>query len=814
MKILELEIKNIRGLPDLIICPNEKSFLISGRNGTGKSGIVDALDFLLTGQISRLTGEGTSGITLQKHGPHIGHNPAEAFVRAKIKTSEGTAEMSRCLASPQNPIYDKPESVSILKALDVASRGLHVLTRRNLLKFITAEAGTRAIQIQELLNLFTIEEIRKTFGKTQRETKEQFEHAKSILDKAEGEVKATLNIQSLDEKETLRAVNEIRKTLKGNPLDILTSSALLEELVLPGTVEDEKSINISILERDIRNINSILAEDNRTSILKNEANLRDALKHIKSNPELLRSLKKYELIELGIKLIDTTGKCPLCDFAWPEGELIERLNAQKKMAQEASQRNEQIKNLGQEIQNSITKLFASIAKLISAAELMGLVAEKEALTSWHGEINNLISSLTNPVDRYDLQIIKPEHVTRILAPSSIEEIVNNTFEEAKKKFKTGTPEQIAWKTLIRLENDLKKWDEAKRHLTSTKLIYQRARLLEDSFLISRDDVLDELYASVRDRFVQLYKELHGEDENNFTASLEPKKAKLDFEVDFYGYGKHPPHALHSEGHQDSMGLCLYLALVEKLGSGILDLIILDDVVMSVDAGHKRGVCEILRNDFPDRQFMITTHDETWAKQLRQLKIIDSENIYKLSDWKVESGPRLERQFDTWARIKSDLNNDDVPSAAHKLRWELEDFFAIACDVLRAPVPYRLDGEWPLEDFLSSAPKKYRKLLNKAKNFALSSENITLTSMIDTLLSSLKVAFEESQIERWAININVHYNSWVDMGKKDFLPVVKAFKDLEDQFKCKECGNIIHLELVDLEENALRCRCGDIYWRLR
>ena len=56
--------------------------------------------------------------------------------------------------------------------------------------------------------------------------------------------------------------------------------------------------------------------------------------------------------------------------------------------------------------------------------------------------------------------------------------------------------------------------------------------------------------------------------------MAPDGPGLNFEVDFHGRGQHPPHALHSEGHQDSMGLCLYLALTEHLRGGLMNLIIL------------------------------------------------------------------------------------------------------------------------------------------------------------------------------------------------------------------------------------------------
>ena len=73
MNILELDIHNVRGIPDLPLKPNGKSLVIWGLNGSGKSAVVDAIDFLLTGRISRLIGEGTGDLSLIKHGPHVDH---------------------------------------------------------------------------------------------------------------------------------------------------------------------------------------------------------------------------------------------------------------------------------------------------------------------------------------------------------------------------------------------------------------------------------------------------------------------------------------------------------------------------------------------------------------------------------------------------------------------------------------------------------------------------------------------------------------------------------------------------------------------
>ena len=86
MRLIELEIQRVRGIHDLHLDTRGGNLVVWGPNGSGKSAVVDAIDFLLTGQISRLTGKGTGDIKLDRHGPHIDHKPDEAVVRARLAT--------------------------------------------------------------------------------------------------------------------------------------------------------------------------------------------------------------------------------------------------------------------------------------------------------------------------------------------------------------------------------------------------------------------------------------------------------------------------------------------------------------------------------------------------------------------------------------------------------------------------------------------------------------------------------------------------------------------------------------------------------
>jgi alkanesulfonate monooxygenase SsuD/methylene tetrahydromethanopterin reductase-like flavin-dependent oxidoreductase (luciferase family) len=110
--------------------------------------------------------------------------------------------------------------------------------------------------------------------------------------------------------------------------------------------------------------------------------------------------------------------------------------------------------------------------------------------------------------------------------------------------------------------------------------------------------LEAIYQKVQIRFSELYRQLNAEDESAFEAEMKQDKASLDFKVDFYKRGKFPPGAYHSEGHQDSMGLCLYLALMDHLQGKRFTFAVLDDVLMSVDTGHRREVTRMLKAEFP------------------------------------------------------------------------------------------------------------------------------------------------------------------------------------------------------------------------
>jgi len=316
-----------------------------------------------------------------------------------------------------------------------------------------------------------------------------------------------------------------------------------------------------------------------------------------------------------------------------------------------------------------------------------------------------------------------------------------------------------------------------------------------------------LYADVEKDFAALYGFVNRDDEDAFEAKLVPSLGKLGFDVDFYGRGFFPPGAYHSEGHQDGMGLCLYLALMRHLYGAEFTFAVLDDVLMSVDAGHRRDVCALMKQEFPNTQFVVTTHDPIWLRHMKSEGLIGSGSAVQFRCWNVDEGPTSWDDRDVWQEIDDDLAKDDVRSAAALLRHYLEYVSGELCHRLRGAVEYRGDARYQLGELLPAAVLRLRKLFKRAKEAASSWNQRELVEQLGARAAAFDEVVNKSKVEEWQVNVVVHFNSWDNLAKGDFTPVAKAFRDLLEAFRCPDCGGFLRVSPEREAIEALRCACG-------
>ena len=72
----------------------------------------------------------------------------------------------------------------------------------------------------------------------------------------------------------------------------------------------------------------------------------------------------------------------------------------------------------------------------------------------------------------------------------------------------------------------------------------------------------------------------------------------------------------------------------------------------------------------------------------------------------------------------------------------------------------------------------------------------------------------ADMEQWAVNKAVHYNEWANLGKKDFEPVVAAYKEFLERFRCATCESWLYVEPKRGSPTALRCDCTAFNFNLK
>lgn len=815
MRLLSLEITNFRGIKSITLNPKGENFVVWGQNGSGKSAVVDAIDFLLTGRISRLAGEGAGSLSLLKHGPHVDYKPEDSYIKATVAIPglAGSVVLERKLSNPTALIVDKKVIASIQLILAVAESGQHVLTRREILRYIMAEGGKRSQQVQELLNVREVEDTRQAFVKLSNEAAVLLRYKTNDVLKTKVELVRIAQLPTYTPEGVLDFINKNRKLLKADSISTLNSGIIQKDIILPSVKEGKQTINVSSLGDDTQHLSALLSDSNKTSLKNDDEQIMKRAKEFKTDLGLMKSYRRQELVRLGLELLDEE-ECPLCETKWDIQMLSDFLLEKQRSAEEASKKIGEVKGLGLKVSGVIQEIVIRLRSFGAVLLAVGLQEESKKIDHWILRFDDVIEVLQNPIDRYDFSS-NESLISKLFRELKIDEKYFILLEASiRKRFPGMSPEQQAWDYLTKLTEHVRMLERLEEEEKSFGAYSERTKLMYNYLINTRDGVLVKLYDEISDRFARLYRELHGSDEGKFTAKLSPHGPTLDFEVDFYNRGKYPPHAFHSEGHQDSMGLCLYLALSEKLTSGIIDLITLDDVVMSVDSEHRRKLCQLLKTQFPDRQFLITTHDETWAKQLKTAGVVKSRNLTHLFDWTVDTGPKYELGDDDWNQIEENVKADRIHEAAWRLRHFLEYFWGTVCELLQVPIIYRPYGHYELSELLRPSVSTYLEKLKQAKAVAHSLGEKEMLKKIEKFEGNVKNAFAKTEANQWEVNASVHYNNWENFSGSDFSPVVNSFKELCSLFQCPKCNSVIKLLNDNKGSLEMRCECGTLRWNLR
>ena len=811
IRIDRIRIREFRGIRDYALELKGESFAACGPNGTGKSGIVDAVEFALTGRISRLSGQGTSGLSVKMHGPHVdcSDKPELASVTMDviIPSLEGErATIHRTVKNPAKPTI-MPDDVDVAAAFDHFQRHPEfVLSRRELMRYVLSEAGQRAKEVQSLLRLDDIERMRAVLQKVSNSCTKELPILRRNQVAAATQLLAALAISDLGKAALLAAVNARRNVLGLSELADLDGTTSLKDGVVAGHVAAVIS-KVPKLQAvaDLTTLSGTL-DVFRSPQVREQCDV--AAKAITAfaghGGDGDDAVAREGLLQSALTLFDEAA-CPVCETDFEPVAFRERVNGKlARLAALTAERTALEATLGS-LMDAMHAAGSALTTVIDHAGLLSPPVATPGMVQFRASLRASYSQLKKLLPLVDTAAVLPtvSHVpgrvdAEITAVADIvARIPEPTQQEAARDFLVLTQERLAQFRKAKAETIV---GERRADLT--------ARALQ-TFGIVTTKALEAIYQKVESTFSGHYRTINNDDESAFTAKLVPSAGKLAFDVDSYGRGHFPPGAYHSEGHQDGMGLCLYLALMGHLQSDHFTLAVLDDVLMSVDSGHRREVCNLLRSAFPNTQFIFTTHDEVWLRHMKSEGLIKARNSAHFRTWSVDLGPIEWDDHDVWSELDAHLARNDVRAAAALLRHYLEHFSKEACDRLRAEVEFKGNAQFTLGDLLPKATSAMAKLLKQGKAAANSWGKREVVDAIGIREAAFSTIVRRTEVENWQVNAAVHFNAWANFQKTDFEPVVASFRELTTAFSCPTCDAMFHVSPERETKESLRCACGDL-----
>jgi hypothetical protein len=633
----KIKIHEFRGIRDLSLELNGKNFATCGPNGTGKSGIVDAIEFALTGNISRLAGTGTGGLSVKQHGPHVDSRdkPEQASVTLELllPSLKTSATIHRTVKNAGSPTIS-PDTPEVRAILDGAA--LHpefVLSRRELIRYVVSNPGDRSKEVQALLRLEVIEKLRTTLQKIANAFDREAKGCERTKQNAIAQLKSALSISQFDTSSILAAVNVQRQVLDLAPiLTLETHTSLKDGLATAASGQSTSKVAKAQAQSSLAALQEQLSKLLGTSFKEACEKARGAVLELTRDGASLLAVSRDSFIREALQHFDEEH-CPVCDVAWDPAAFRALLAAKLERFSRVTAKRKAL-----EAQLSlIVGEIATLRSAISSVRILGASLKQPVDVTLLSNAEETLAKRIAP-----LQKLLPLEDTAAALENGHEipdiSHVVTAITEAVAAIPEPSKQDAAREFLVLAQERLEAYRAAALALQEQQERAQGAKKVCDVYGDVTTKALEKIYKQVEAAFTENYRQINQEDEGGFTAQLIPSIGKLGFDVDFYGRGPFPPGAYHSEGHQDGMGLCLYLALMSHLLKSSFTFAVLDDVVMSVDAGHRREVCSLLKQRFPGTQFIFTTHDEIWLRHMRSEGLIKDRNFVHFRKWSVDLGP--------------------------------------------------------------------------------------------------------------------------------------------------------------------------------
>lgn len=731
MTIAEIRIQGVRGIRDELPLDLDggKSLVLRGDNGTGKSSIVAGLRWALRGEEAPLAAA--------KAG-------SEEAYRANVNTHASTARVTLALkgggkitATPDG--VDADEAGQALRA--ACARSSPFLLRRDLLQFLAAKPGDRFKYLEAFLDLEKADALRTAFEARARKHETE---ASAQFGKAEAHLRGVFGALPRD----------VQPPLLRWDAAVASLHAWGERLGRPAGGKDWEH-----LETLAETLRPLLSGDNlarrrveiEAALARWEA-LEAAERPIDPAPlraerdrllDLATDGEVAGLLEQAAKHFErhATGDCPVCEQRVDHRRLVARLGERRSALAALETTRADIAVAG-------TRWRAYWEKLLAARGGKGpaFPPGSEALTA-----------------RLDPTAFA-EQVAAVGAP-----LLLAWIDQARESTKSALGQELASLPSVTDTAELQRLVHAIGLASEVRLAVIVAEstaaesaarsagftALHEAVRRARQDVAKELLAEIGALVREFYVAVHpqnADDEVTGPPAIDVQRHGTGTALvrgEFQTKRVDDPRWVYSDGHLDTVGICVFLALrrfrADRDKAADPKLMVLDDIVLSIDLGHGRRLLDLLHKRFEDHQVLIFTHNGLFFDWCE--KHVPRFKRKAIARWTAETGPQLGDYPNALARLEQQMTTELVPKALGQAVVNvIEEWLAQARFEYQVAVPARRGEAYTLTEIFDPFKTRVDKL-QKALGVRIEELDATLGRLIDLVPMRNKLSHHENEFAR-------------------------------------------------------------------
>lgn len=785
--ISAIRVENVRGIRYLHLPLGGSSSILVGENGSGKSSVVDALEYFFTGHVTHL--EGRQDVRARDSFPHINGGSPEITLEWDLADSSVQVQTTYPRQSMDIP-------TSLRAFFDAAGSRAFILHRAQLLDFINARDSERYARISDLIGLADLDKVDQTWRAQLNDVRKKHDEARNRLRMVASQLAQLLGVDKVgSDTDIVEGLNHHLARLDVSPVEELAD--------VPGRIDAVQRRCQSTQEQ--QQWEQLRVARARVTELKEQTRaLVSAYSRFKESMDrlldLTASLEEGHLEGLlreaatVLASAPVVQSCPLCEAPIEDvAELLGRVRFRLNALTELTECRREVERHKQQLTDSVKTWVAGLSWLSEVSHeleyadlLQSLDDLRHVGIAWQQVLRGDSSS-----DKLNLQLDEDTRLAALTKQlTSLGQAIDQRFADLAPDETQRTAFEVL-SVLTRVEDPWRSYRSASRSYRVTGFTVSQVETVYEHIVQARIRGLKRIASALEDDFAYLYGQLHP-DEGCGRVELsvqEDRRASVGLRAGFHD--RDPVHPLNyfSEGHLDSLGLCIFLAFIRRF-NGDFHLMVLDDIWTAVDAGHRLRVARLLADEFADYQMIVTTHDRLWAEQLNI--ILPNAKVYRLKPWTLENGTCCqETPPSDWDYYWQQVDDGRLQDAIAGVGRNLEQFLYHMRSNLGIAVPAKPNEDYTIGDLYGPFFKwiKGCRPIEREDWSSFDDDVQTMQTELDTVW----------RLRNWS---GAHFNEWaVQVSAREALAFLDAVERLVKAFSCPVCGALV---VYNEDSHALMC----------